>query len=487
MTLSEFDTWYRKRFRRTSSALTVTFYILSDMLGIMLSIGLGFFLVKIYGWGLLGIKGIINTKSFITYWPYLAGFLVIFQIFNLYPGISLAPAEEFRRFTIGSFVVHGGIILSRYIEKDSWDSITAALIISFIFSTAILLAARSIADWVLAKTRLGGIPAVIFGSGSTGKLVVDCLLDAVGTGYVPVLILDDEQNGIDEYQGIPVIHDTSIGREIVSRYNIKMAMIAMQKLDDLKLKHLQNNSISAFRYSAFIPSLSSSTNIWMSVRDFGGVLGFVTSNKLKMSWNMAIKRFTDITIVMIGGMILLPFLLIIAILIKITSPGPVFFRQIRPGKNGSHFTFYKFRSMVIDAEDRLRVLLESDPKIKDEWERNRKLQKDPRLTVIGRFLRKTSIDEFPQLINVLKGEMSLVGPRPVIDDSEMEKYGESFLNTFSIRPGMTGLWQVSGRSNTNYEERIAYDTFYLQSWSIWMDLWIMLKTFGVVILGKGAY
>jgi lipopolysaccharide/colanic/teichoic acid biosynthesis glycosyltransferase len=131
--------------------------------------------------------------------------------------------------------------------------------------------------------------------------------------------------------------------------------------------------------------------------------------------------------------------------------------------------------------------LESDPKIKDEWGKNRKLQNDPRLTAIGRFLRKTSIDEFPQLINILKGEMSLIGPRPVIDASEVEKYGENFLNAFSIRPGLTGLWQVSGRSNTNYEERIAYDTFYLQSWSIWMDLWILLKTFSVVILGKGAY
>jgi len=487
MTLSEFDTWYRKRFHRTSSALTVSFYALSDMLGVMFSIGCGFFLVKIYGWGLLGIKGIINTKSFITYWPYLPGFLFIFQIFNLYPGIYLAPAEELRRFSIGSFVVHGSIILSRYIENNNWDSITAALIISFVFSTVILLASRSITDWILVKTRFGGIPAVVFGSGSTGKLVVDCLLGNVRNGYVPVLILDDEQNGIDEYQGIPVIHDTSIGHEIVSRFNIKMAIIAMQKLDDLKLKHLQNNSISAFRYSAYIPDLSGSTNIWMTVRDFGGVLGLVTSNKLKMPWNRAIKRFMDLAIVIIGGIILLPFLLIIAILIKITSPGPVFFRQIRPGKNGTHFTFYKFRSMVIDAEDRLKVLLESDPQIKDDWEKKRKIKNDPRLTTIGHFLRKTSIDEFPQLINILKGEMSLVGPRPVIDDSEMEKYGESFPNAFSIRPGLTGLWQVSGRSNTNYEERIAYDAFYLQSWSIWMDLWILLKTIGVVIAGKGAY
>jgi Undecaprenyl-phosphate galactose phosphotransferase WbaP len=459
----------------------------SDMLGIMLSIGWGFFLVKIYGWGLFGEKGIINTKSFVDYWPYLAGFIIIFQIMNMYPGISLAPAEELRRFTIGSSLVHGGIIVSRYIEKDSWDSITAALIASFIFSSAILLFTRSITNKILAKSRLGGIPAVIYGSGSTGRLVVDCLLDGAGTGYVPVLILDDEQDGIDEYKGIPVIHDTSIGPEIVNRYNIKMAMVAMPKLNDQQLKHLLNNSVSAFRYSAFIPGLSSATNIWMSVRDFGGVLGLVTGNKFKMFWNLAIKRFMDIAIVILGGIIILPFLLIIALLIKITSPGPVLFRQTRPGRNGTHFTFYKFRSMVIDAEEKLKVLLESDPNIKDEWEKNRKLQNDPRLTAIGRFLRKTSIDEFPQIINILKGEMSLVGPRPVIDDSEMEKYGESFFNTFSIKPGLTGLWQVSGRSNTNYEERIAYDTFYLQSWSIWMDIWILFKTFGVVIMGKGAY
>jgi len=284
MTLSEFDTWYRKRFRRTSSALTFASYVLSDMLGIMLSIGWGFFIVKIYGWGFLGVKGIINTKSFITYWPYLAGFLVIFQIFNLYPGISLAPAEELRRFTIGSFVVHSSIILSRYIEKNSWDSITAAFIISFIFSTAILLTTRGITNWILAKTRLGGIPAVVFGSGSTGKLVVDCLLDTVRNGYVPVLILDDEQNNIDEYHGIPIIHDTSIGHEIVRRYNIKMAIIAMQKLDDIKLKHLQNNSISAFTvqciYSLFILT---QPIYWMSVRDFGGVTWTCNqANKLKM-------------------------------------------------------------------------------------------------------------------------------------------------------------------------------------------------------------
>lgn len=487
MTLSDFDIWYRTRFRRTSSSLTTTSFIISDMVGIMLSIGWGFFCVKIFGWGIMGNKGIINTKSFITYWPYLLAFIIVFQFSNLYPGISLAPAEEVKRFSIGSFIAHGGIILSRYIEKESLDSITVALLISFIFSTAILLFTRGISNRILTKTRLGGIPAVIYGSGSTGKLVVDCLLGSNKTGYVPVLILDDKPQGIDEYRGIPIIHDTGIGPELVNRYRIKMAMVAMPQLDNQKLKQLLSNSISAFRYSAFIPGYSSAANIWMSVLDFGGVLGLATSNKLKMPWNLAIKRLMDLSIVIVGGIIILPFLLLIALLIKITSPGPILFSQNRPGRNGKHFTFYKFRSMVIDAEEQLKKLLESDPKIRDEWEQNRKLHNDPRLTVIGRFLRKTSIDEFPQLINILKGEMSLVGPRPVIDDSEMIKYGENFTNVFSIRPGLTGLWQVSGRSNTNYDERVAYDTYYLQSWSVWMDLWIILRTFGAVIQSRGAY
>jgi Undecaprenyl-phosphate galactose phosphotransferase WbaP len=487
MTLSEYDIWYRTRFRRTSSALTTTAFVLSDIVGVMLAIGWGFFCVKIYGWGLLGEKGIINSKSFITYWPYLPGFILIFQILNLYPGVSLAPAEELKRFSIGSFLAHGGIILSRYIERESLDSITAALVVSFIFSTAILLVARSVTYLVLIRTRLVGIPAVIYGAGSAGKLAVDSLLRGGRTGYVPVLILDDEHKDIHEYRGVPVIHDTSIGPEIVHRYKIRMAMVAMPDIDEQKQKHILNNSVSAFRYNAFIPIYTNTVNIWASVRDFGGILGLATSNRLKMPWNLLIKRFMDIVVVILGGLILLPFLLLIALLIKITSPGPVLFKQERPGKDGEHFTFYKFRSMVIDAEERLKVLLESDPKIKHEWEENRKLQKDPRLTAIGRFLRRTSIDEFPQLINILKGEMSFVGPRPVIDDSEMEKYGENFANAFSIKPGLTGLWQVSGRSDTEYKERIAYDTYYIQSWSIWLDLWIIFKTFGAVLVGRGAY
>jgi len=201
---------------------------------------------------------------------------------------------------------------------------------------------------------------------------------------------------------------------------------------------------------------------------------------------LAIKRFMDLFVVIVGGILLLPFLLLVALLIKINSPGPVLYKQKRLGKDREYFYAYKFRSMVVDAEQHLQKILDTDPALKKEWDDNHKLHKDPRITGIGRIIRHTSIDEFPQLINILKGEMSLVGPRPIVDD-EVKKYGEDYDRIFSIKPGLTGLWQVSGRSDINYLDRVAYDTYYLQSWSVWLDLWIIFKTFGVILFGRGAY
>ena len=485
MTLSEYEIWYRPRFRRTSSALTATAFIISDLIAVMLSFGWGFFCVRIY-YFVYPELGHINFKSFVTYWSYLPAFILIFQITNLYPGISLAPSEEVKRFYLGSLFAYGGIIMSRTIEHMIWDSINTAFSISFIFSTIILLVFRSITHWILCKTKLGGIPAVIYGSGTTGKLVADCLKGSIRSGYKPVLILDDKAGGEDDYKEIPVIHDTSLGPEIVKRFNIKMAIIAMPELNPQQLKTLLNSSVSAFRYNILIPNFHNISNIWMSVRDFNGVLGFETSSKLKLKRNLSVKRFFDLFILFTAGIMILPFLLLIAMIIKLNSSGPILYKQKRLGKNRKYFYAYKFRSMVIDAEEKLANLFELHPELKQEWDTNRKLQNDPRVTSFGRFLRKTSFDEFPQLINVLRGEMSLVGPRPIVDD-EIDKYGDDFDRIFSVNPGLTGLWQVSGRSDTNYNQRIAYDLYYLQSWSIWLDLWILFKTIGVVIRGKGAY
>ena len=142
--------------------------------------------------------------------------------------------------------------------------------------------------------------------------------------------------------------------------------------------------------------------------------------------------------------------------------------------------------MVVDADKRLKELLENNPEMKREWEENQKLTHDPRITSIGKFLRKTSLDELPQFFNILIGQMSFVGPRPVVE-AERKKYGDKFNYVFSVTPGLSGMWQISGRSSTGYDERIMLDTFYIQNWSVWLDIWIILQTCIVVLTGKGAY
>jgi Undecaprenyl-phosphate galactose phosphotransferase WbaP len=482
MDVKEFGTWYSARYKRTSSAFISSAFIISDLFGIMLAFGSAFFLINLYD------ITAINFRSFVTYWPYLPVFILFFQANGLYPGIALAPSEELRHFTVSSALAHGGIIFSRYIEDQEFDAISVAFIISFICSPVILILIRDIISRMLHRARLGDIPAVIFGSGPAARFVVDRLLESKHVNYVPVLLLDNARGpGLaGDYRGIPIIHNTSAAPEIVSRFKIRMAFVAMPELPGDDTAHLLNYSVSAFRYSVLIPSLYNFTNIWMSVRDFDGVLGFVTSHKLRMFWNLAIKRLMDLFIVITGGIIILPLLLLIALLVKLSSPGPVLYGHRRLGKNRRYFNAYKFRSMVNNSQEVLEKLLEGSPELRREWELNHKLKNDPRVTVIGRFLRRTSFDEFPQLINILKGEMSLIGPRPVVD-AEVEKYGRNFDYIFSAKPGLTGLWQVSGRSDTDYAERVAFDTYYLQSWSVWLDVWVLLKTIAVVFKGKGAY
>lgn len=168
------------------------------------------------------------------------------------------------------------------------------------------------------------------------------------------------------------------------------------------------------------------------------------------------------------------------------SNGPVIFKQTRVGRGGREFHVYKFRTMVPNAAGMLQQLLECDPALREEWERDFKLRNDPRITSIGRFLRKTSLDELPQLWNIIKGDMSMVGPRPV-EPFEIVKYGRFVKHYYALRPGLTGLWQVSGRSNTTYQRRVALDAFYAKNRSLGLNLSIILKTVRVVLKGSGAY
>jgi exopolysaccharide production protein ExoY len=198
------------------------------------------------------------------------------------------------------------------------------------------------------------------------------------------------------------------------------------------------------------------------------------------------KRIIDIVLALSGIFLFAPLLVICFIATIATSGGPALFRHRRVGFNGKHFGCLKFRTMVQDAPERLRQLLESDAAAAAEWETSRKLRHDPRITAIGALLRKSSLDELPQLFNVLAGDMSIVGPRPVTDE-ELERYGHSVNAYLDCRPGITGLWQVSGRSSTTYEKRVACDAFYAHNWSMFLDVKILLVTVPAVMLTDSAY
>lgn len=197
------------------------------------------------------------------------------------------------------------------------------------------------------------------------------------------------------------------------------------------------------------------------------------------------KRMFDIVVAATALVALSPVILLFALLVRLQDGGASIFAQSRRGYKGEIFKCYKLRTMSLDANVRLEMLLRDDPALRSEWLATQKLQNDPRITKLGKFLRKSSIDELPQLWNVLLGEMSIVGPRPIVD-GEIKKYGDDFRYFTSVRPGLTGLWQVEGRTDTTYEERVAMDVKYAQTRTFWNDIWIVLKTIPAVLLSRGA-
>ena len=204
------------------------------------------------------------------------------------------------------------------------------------------------------------------------------------------------------------------------------------------------------------------------------------------SLEMAEKRVFDALLAILVFVCALPLFVVIPLLIKLTTPGPVFYKAPRLGRNGRPFFIWKFRSMYSDADRRLVSLLMIDESAREEYKTLFKIKNDPRITFLGKILRRTSLDELPQLLNVFRGEMSLVGPRPIVE-AEISRYGKDYEIISNFRPGITGLWQTSGRNDVDYDRRIALDTYYVLNWSPWLDVCIVLKTVWCVLCMKGAY
>ncbi len=288
-----------------------------------------------------------------------------------------------------------------------------------------------------------------------------------------------------EVEGVPVVGDLSLAPVLATRLKIPYAVLAMPGVDGPKLLGIVERVGGKFSHLLVIPDLFGFATLGVPAKNLGGILGVEVRQQLLLPGPRLAKRVMDVALTSFGILFVLPFLLLIAALIKLDSKGPVFYTQKRLGKDGEHFKAYKFRTMHGDGEERLKAILDSDPALRAEYEIYHKLKKDPRVTRIGRILRKFSLDEFPQLLNVVNGDMSLVGPRPYIEREVAEMGGQEKI-ILRAPPGMTGMWQVSGRNATSFAQRCQIDVYYVRNWSPWLDIHILAKTFGVVIKGTGS-
>ena len=474
MTNEEYKKFFKKNFWRTSSFTSGAAFMLVDALVVMLCIGISFFIINLIN------TSWINFRSFVNYWIYLPPMMAVFYAAGLYPGLVYPPADEVKKFGICSFFVFVGIALSITVEDadDKWPIVTA-LILATPFALILLPAAREFARTVFSKQKWFGVPAVIYVSGNSGDVIIERLLKRQDLGYKPGMIVDSKALIPGEKFGIPVYPPTPETSSLIKSFDIKVAILCDYDRDTTYIN-------SNFRYTIQIPRINDISTISTNVRDFGGILGFSSTHNLTKPISLFWKRFIDLLLLLISSPVVLPVVLIVSLIVKISSPGPVFYGHKRTGKNGKEFKCWKFRSMVIDADKQLEKILAENPEMRAEWEKDRKFTNDPRVTKIGKILRKTSIDEIPQFFNILTGEMSFIGPRPVTEP-ELKKYGNKAQIILSVQPGLSGMWQISGRSDTGYEERVTLDSYYIQNWSVWLDIWIIIKTVYVVLRGKGAY
>lgn len=475
--VKKFEEYYSANFRRTSSFLSGFTILIFDAAILLFSIGIGFFLVNLVN------HRFINFRSFVDYYIYIPAILAVFYAADLYPGIMSSPAEDVKRLSICTFFGFCGIALSIFVE-DAEDkiAIAVALVVAVPFATILLPGMREAVRRFFGLFKFWGLPAIVFCSGKSGDLLVERFVKNPHIGYRPALIVNDslKAKSPDNILGIPMLKPSPELFEAIKKKKIKVAVLSGYKSEFDEMKKF-------FRYTIVV---SEQLNSMMSgaphLRDIAGIVAFSSTNYLTKIQSWVAKRAFDIAIILCSLPLTLPVCLITALLVKITSPGPVLYGHKRVGFNGKEFKCWKFRSMYIDADKQLAKILKENPEMKKQWERERKLENDPRVTPFGKFIRKTSLDELPQLINIFVGQMSFVGPRPVMQD-ELERYGKKADYILSVLPGLSGMWQTSGRSDTAYEDRVVLDAYYIQNWSVWLDIWILIKTVWVVLAGKGAY
>jgi exopolysaccharide biosynthesis polyprenyl glycosylphosphotransferase len=423
----------------------------------------------------------INTLVFVV-----VVWLAINKLIGLYENKKFtALVDELALLFLGVSVSSLVLVGFLFLYRELWFSRLVVLNAWWIAFTLLALFRLLLAGLVRLRhlTGRGLRNTLVLGAGEMGQTLVAKLLLDQGLGYRVIGFLDDDRQKLGEsLQGVKVLGGLKNAREIIEREKIAEVLIASSKIPAEKVLDIITECERFGCEFKIIPGILELIASRVDVDEIAGVPLLTVSEIRLKGLNAAVKRTVDIAASGLGLAVISPLLLFFAALVRLTSAGPVFFAHERVGLDGKTFPMYKFRSMVKDA-DKLFPQLEPLSEVEGHIF---KMKNDPRITPLGKFMRRYSIDELPQLINVFLGQMSLVGPRPPLP-REVAKYNAWHLKRLRVRPGITGLWQVSGRSHLPFEDMVRLDIYYIENWSLWQDIKILLRTVPVTLTGSGAY
>lgn len=422
-----------------------------------------------------------------TFFTSITVWVALRALLGLYPGYGLDAVEKLRRHVYSVFAALA--MLSLLALGFQVGDLVSRLLLGVSFLGLVFLApiVRHALTYVLKHIGLWGRPVIVLSYKDTGGKFVELMKKEWGLGYKPVALFDYNLVPAGEAFSEAPYQETFADAEQFARdRGIDTVIFAMPYTRREQLATLVGHARTSFTHVLIVPNLSGITNSAVVARNIGGTLAVEIKHNLLDPWALRAKRLVDFTATLAGGLVVSPLLLLFALMVYLESGGPVFYRDLRMGRDGKLFACLKFRTMVPDAERVLQEMLEEDPVAREEYARYHKLRDDPRVTRVGRFLRRTSLDELPQLWNVLMGEMSLVGPRPYLP-RESREIGVTQSEILRVPPGITGPWQVSGRNQTSFQERVDIDAYYIHDWSIWLDVVLLARTMKIVLRGRGAY
>jgi Undecaprenyl-phosphate galactose phosphotransferase WbaP len=430
-------------------------------------------------------QGHFHLSFYWRLWPFVALFISIYGVFGLYPGVAIGPVDELRRATAGTTLGFLFIGALTFFLRVADDYSRLVFLGAWLIALVCVPLGRAFVRHRFKRRRWWGYPVLVFGAGDAARMLVATLGSRPEVGLRAMAVLDGKATE-REICGVPVVKSVEKAEQLARAMGVRHAIVAMPEAPRAQLLALLESHASAFPHVYVIPDLDGLSSLGIHARDMCRMLTLELRKSLLLPGPRITKRAIDLTVATAVAVACAPLIALIALLIKLESRGPVFYSHERIGRKQQAFRVWKFRSMVSDADRVLRDYLAKHPELADEWARDHKLRNDPRITRIGRILRKTSLDELPQLWNVLCGQMSLVGPRPIVRD-EVARYEEAFSLYTQVLPGLTGMWQVSGRNDTTYAERVALDMYYVRNWSPWLDIYLLARTVSVVLSGSGAY